>query len=43
MTEATNYAIFDTGDVQFASGQIFRSMNLAYETYGRLNAARDNV
>lgn len=43
MTENIDYAIFDAGDVQLASGQVFRSMKLAYKTYGRLNAARDNV
>ncbi|MGQ3281545.1 alpha/beta fold hydrolase [Bosea sp. (in: a-proteobacteria)] len=43
MTVATDYAIFDAGDVQLAYGQVFRSMRLAYKTYGRLNAARDNV
>ncbi|PTM39806.1 alpha/beta fold hydrolase [Bosea sp. 124] len=43
MTEPANCAIFDAGDVQLASGQVFRSMKLAYKTYGRLNAARDNV
>ncbi|KPF73221.1 hypothetical protein IP69_00130 [Bosea sp. AAP35] len=43
MIETTDYAIFDAGDVQLTSGQVFRSMKLAYKTYGRLNAARDNV
>ncbi len=43
MTEAAKYAIFDAGDVQLSSGRVFRSMKLAFKTYGRLNAARDNV
>jgi homoserine O-acetyltransferase len=35
--------VFDAGDVVLQSGHVFPGMQLAYETYGTLNAARDNV
>jgi homoserine O-acetyltransferase len=38
-----DYPVFDAGDVALQSGAVFPSMKLAYKTYGRLNAARDNV
>ncbi len=37
------YRIFDAGDVQLQSGVVFPSMQLAYQTYGTLNARKDNV
>lgn len=43
MSEPTDYQIFEAGDVTLASGRVFRGMRLAYKTYGRLNAARDNL
>jgi homoserine O-acetyltransferase len=38
-----DYEIFDAGDVSLQSGEVFPGMRLAYKTYGRLNAAKDNV
>lgn len=38
-----DYRIFDAGDVQLQSGVVFPSMQLAYQTYGTLNARKDNV
>lgn len=35
--------MFEAGDVVLQSGHVFPGMQLAYRTYGRLNAARDNV
>lgn len=35
--------IFDLGDVALQSGETLRDAKLAYQTYGELNAARDNV
>lgn len=43
MTETATYEIFEAGDVKLAAGAVFPAMKLAYKTYGRLNAARDNV
>jgi homoserine O-acetyltransferase/O-succinyltransferase len=43
MTTAGDYPIFEAGDVALRSGVVFPSLRLAYQTYGRLNAARDNV
>ena len=43
MTLPTDYEIFDAGDVTLQSGDVFTAMQLAYKTYGRLNAAKDNV
>ncbi|CAL74598.1 Putative homoserine O-acetyltransferase [Bradyrhizobium sp. ORS 278] len=43
MTSAGDYQIFDAGDVLLQSGVTFRSLRLAYKTYGTLNAAKDNV
>jgi homoserine O-acetyltransferase len=38
-----DYELFDAGDVVLQGGRVFPNMRLAYKTYGRLNAARDNV
>lgn len=42
---ATNgdHQFFKAGDVTLQSGVVFRSMRLAYKTYGTLNAGKDNV
>jgi homoserine O-acetyltransferase/O-succinyltransferase len=42
---ATNgdHQFFEAGDVALQSGVVFRSMRLAYKTYGTLNAGKDNV
>lgn len=43
MTNPADYALFEAGDVTLQSGMVFPAMRLAYKTYGRLNAARDNA
>jgi homoserine O-acetyltransferase len=43
MTTDSDYQVFDAGDVPLQSGVVFRSMQLAYKTYGTLNAGKDNV
>jgi homoserine O-acetyltransferase len=43
MTTSGDYHLFEAGDVTLQSGAVFRSMRLAYKTYGRLNAGKDNV
>jgi homoserine O-acetyltransferase len=43
MTGQRDYEIFEAGDVALQSGAIFPAMKLAYQTYGTLNAAKDNV
>lgn len=43
MTMAADYHVFEAGDVALQSGGVFRSLRLAYQTYGKLNAAKDNV
>ena len=43
MTLPIDYETFDAGDVTLQSGEVFAGMRLAYKTYGRLNAAKDNV
>ena len=40
---AADYHIFEAGDVRLQSGVVFPSLRLAYQTYGTLNAAKDNV
>ena len=42
---ATNgdHQSFEAGDVTLQSGVVFRSMRLAYKTYGTLNPGKDNV
>ena len=43
MTTGGDYQIFEAGDVALQSGVVFPSLHLAYQTYGMLNAAKDNV
>ncbi|MEH2568643.1 alpha/beta fold hydrolase [Bradyrhizobium sp. AZCC 2289] len=43
MTTVGDYHVFQAGDVTLQSGVVFRSMRLAYKTYGTLNARKDNV
>jgi len=43
MTAQRDYEIFEAGDVALQSGAVFPAMKLAYQTYGTLSAARDNV
>jgi homoserine O-acetyltransferase len=43
MTAPRDYEIFDAGDTPLQSGRTFPGMQLAYKTYGRLNANKDNV
>jgi homoserine O-acetyltransferase len=43
MTSVIDYDLFDAGDVTLQSGAVFPGMRLAYKTFGKLNAARDNV
>jgi homoserine O-acetyltransferase len=38
-----DYEIFELGDVTLQCGQILRGAKMAYKTYGKLNAAKDNV
>lgn len=38
-----DHEIFEAGEVTLQSGAVFPGMRLAYRTYGRLNAARDNA
>ncbi|HEY9620316.1 MAG TPA: alpha/beta fold hydrolase [Crinalium sp.] len=39
----TDYDIFELGDVVLQSGQVLPSAKLAYATYGKLNAYKDNA
>ncbi|WP_231645713.1 alpha/beta fold hydrolase [Mycolicibacterium mengxianglii] len=39
----TSHSSFDLGDVPLLSGETLPNAQLAYKTYGRLNAAGDNV
>ena len=36
-------SIFEAGDLTLESGQILKSAQISYKTFGQLNAARDNV
>ncbi len=38
-----DYEIFELGDVPLQSGLTLRNAQLAYKTYGRLDASRSNV
>lgn len=38
-----NYETYKLGDVSLLSGEVLRGGVLAYKTYGKLNATRDNV
>lgn len=40
---ATDYETYDLGDVRLQRGATLRGCTLAYKTYGRLSAAKDNV
>ena len=42
-TGATDYQVFDAGDVLLQSGRTFRRMSIAYKTFGTPNADRSNV
>lgn len=39
----TDYEIFDLGDLTLQNGATLRDCKLAYKTFGKLNAAKDNV
>ena len=39
----TNHKIFALGNVQLQSGETLHDAKIAYQTYGTLNAAKDNV
>lgn len=43
MATSGDYQVFQAGDVLLQSGVVFPSLRLAYKTYGRLNARKDNV
>src|SRR6266568_79281 len=43
MTTVADYHVFQAGDVVLQTGVVFRSLRLAYQTYGTLNARKDNV
>ncbi len=43
MNTPSDYQIFEAGDVLLQSGQRHPRLQLAYKTYGALNAAKDNV
>jgi homoserine O-acetyltransferase len=43
MATEIDYQIFDAGDVTLQSGLGFPALRLAYKTYGKLNARKDNV
>ena len=38
-----DYQIFDLGNVRLQRGATLRDCKLAYKTFGKLNAAKDNV
>lgn len=38
-----DHEVFELGDVVLQSGATLRGAKLAYKTYGRLSAARDNA
>ena len=40
---STNHSVFDLGDFELQSGRLFPGAQLAYRTYGELNAERNNV
>ena len=39
----TDYQIFDLGNLRLQSGATLRGARLAYKTYGKLNASKDNA
>jgi homoserine O-acetyltransferase len=42
-TMTVDYQTYDAGDVTLASGRVFPSLQVAFKTFGTLNAARDNA
>jgi len=38
-----DYEIYDLGDVRLQRGATLRDCKLAYKTFGKLNAAKDNA
>ena len=38
-----NVSVFEAGDLTLESGEILKSAQISYKTFGQLNAARDNV
>ena len=38
-----DHELFDLGDFELQSGKIFPGLQLAYKTYGQLNASGDNA
>ena len=40
---APDYEVFELGDYRLQSGVVLPDARLAYQTYGELNAVRDNV
>jgi homoserine O-acetyltransferase len=40
---STDFSVFDLGDFQLQSGTVVPGLQLAYKTYGKLNASADNV
>ena len=40
---AKDYSIYDAGNVVLQSGATLRDCKLAYKTFGKLNAKKDNV
>src|SRR6187431_2197191 len=43
MASSGSYRVFEAGDVLLQSGVVFPALQLAYQTYGTLNARKDNV
>jgi len=43
MSDATPHALFELGDFSLDSGVTLQNARIAYATYGRLNAARNNL
>ncbi|MET3909104.1 homoserine acetyltransferase [Bradyrhizobium sp. S3.3.6] len=43
MTGQRDHQIFEAGNVALQSGAVFLAMKLAYQTYGTLSAAKDNL
>ena len=43
MTTPRDYQVFEAGSATLQGGAVFPRLSLAYQTYGTLNAAKDNV
>ncbi len=43
MSMQPDYAVFEAGDVPLQSGETFAGLQIAYKTYGTLNATKDNA